>query len=158
MESQRVDVLTADGITLRGDFFQSGGQSTFITGEAAWEFISGAVKQAEASGTRLGNKLTIQSFNCLALTRPVGFMPHISQPAAHQAVAVEPLSGPVELKREVREQAGRNVEFNALEPDHIARAAEPSGCRDFGDQPEAAATRMRWARQLAAWHTHPGGM
>ena len=158
MESQRVDVLVADGITLRGDFFRPGGQSTFITGEAAREFISGAVKQSEASGTRLGNKLTIQSFNCLAHTRPAGFMPRISQPAAHLAVAVEPLSGPVELKREVHERAGRNVEFNVLGPDHMARAAEPPGCRDFGDHPEAAATRMRWARQLAAWHTHQGAM
>jgi hypothetical protein len=36
----------------------------------------------------------------------------------------------------------------------VARMAQ-----DFGDHPDAAATRMRWARQLAAWPqaSVPGG-
>ena len=31
--------------------------------------------------------------------------------------------------------------------------------QEFGDHPDAAATRMRWARQLAVWHraSVPGG-
>lgn len=93
------------------------GQRTVLAGEATWEFISGAVERSSAGGTSWENKIALQSFYYLARTTPGDFIARIRQPALHLAATVDPLSGPLELQREVHGRAGKNAEFAALEPD-----------------------------------------
>jgi hypothetical protein len=49
-------------------------ERTFLTGEAAWEFISGALERSNAAGTPWENKLTLQSFYYLSRTEPADFI------------------------------------------------------------------------------------
>jgi hypothetical protein len=96
------------------------GQRTFFAGEAAWEFISGAVERSGAAGTPWEDKITLQTFYYLARTTPGDFIARVRQPALHLAAAVDPLSGSLELQREVRGRAGKDAEFAGLEPGHIS--------------------------------------
>ena len=96
------------------------GQRAFLAGEAAREFIFGAMERSSAAGTPWENKITLQPFYYLARTTPADFITRIRQPALHLAAAVDPLSGPLKLQREVHSRAGKNAEFTVLEPDHIS--------------------------------------
>jgi uncharacterized protein len=97
------------------------GERTFLTGEDAWNFISGGLKRSEPAGTPWENKITLQSFYHLARAEPRDFIGRISpRPLLYLAAETDLISGPLELHKEVFGRTGENAEFKVLRPHHLA--------------------------------------
>lgn len=107
------------------------GERTFLSGEDAWNFISGGLKRSEPAGTPWENKITLQSFYYIAKAEPKDFISKIApRHLLYLAAEQDPLTGPLEGHKKVFEKAGENAEFEVLKPHHLATY--------FGDPFEAA--------------------
>ncbi len=97
------------------------GEQTFLTGEDAWNFISGGLKRSEAAGTPWENKMSLQSFYHIAKAEPRDFISRIApRPLLYLAAEQDPLSGPLEVHKEVFGKTGENAEFVVVKPHHLA--------------------------------------
>lgn len=97
------------------------GEPSFLAGEPPFEFITGALERSNAAGTPWENKLSLRSLYHLSKVEP---RDHISKiaPRALLYIAAEqdPLTGPLEMHREVFSHTGANAEFAVVKPDHLA--------------------------------------
>jgi hypothetical protein len=98
------------------------GVPTFISGEDAWKFISGALERSRAAGTPWENKITLQSFYQLARSEPQNFVQRLApRHVLHLAAEHDPLTAPLETHRKVFEAgANPNAQFAVVKPDHLA--------------------------------------
>jgi len=97
------------------------GERTFLTGEDAWNFISGGLKRSGPAGTPWENRITLQSFYHIARVEPRDFIGRIApRPLLYLAAEVDLISGPLKLHEEVFAKAGANAEFKVLRPHHLA--------------------------------------
>ena len=97
------------------------GERTLLTGEDAWNFISGGLERSGAAATPWENKITLQSFYHIAKAEPKDFIVKIaSRPLLYMAAEVDPLSGPLEVHKKVFGNAGENAEFVMVKPHHLA--------------------------------------
>jgi uncharacterized protein len=96
------------------------GERTFLTGEVAWKFISGAIKRSQAAGTPWENKLTLQSFYHLSRAEPRDYLPRIApEKLLYIAAAEDPITGPLETHRAIFATAQPGAEFAVVKPDHL---------------------------------------
>ncbi len=97
------------------------GEQTFLTGEDAWNFISGGLERSAAAGTPWENKMSLQSFYHIAKAEPRDFISKIApRPLLNLAAEQDPLTGPPEGHRKVFGNAGENAEFAIVKPHHLA--------------------------------------
>lgn len=97
------------------------GARTFLTGDDAWNFISGGLERSSQAGTPWENQITLQSFYHIAKAEPRDFIAKFSpRPLLYLAAEVDLISGPLEVQRAVFARAGENAEFAVLKPHHLA--------------------------------------
>lgn len=111
------------------------GEPSVLAGEAAYEFITGALQRSDAAETRWENKLSLHSLYHLAAAEPRAHIHKIvPRPLLYLAAEQDPLTAPLDEHRSVFAHTGENAEFAVVKPDHLATY--------FGDPFEASVTRQ----------------
>jgi uncharacterized protein len=93
---------------------------TFLHGEVAYDFISGAKRRSDAAGTPWENKMSLQSFYHIAKVEPRDHIYKISpRPLLYLAASTDAISGPFDMQKEVFARAGEPKEFVELHNHHV---------------------------------------
>jgi uncharacterized protein len=96
------------------------GERTFLTGEAVWNFISGALERSQATGTPWENKFTLQSFHHLSRVEPRLYVPNIvPEKLLYIAAAEDPITGSLEQHMAIFATAKLGAEFAVVQPHHL---------------------------------------
>jgi dienelactone hydrolase len=97
------------------------GERTFMTNEAAWRFIEGALEQSRAAGTPWENKMTLQTFHHLSKVEPRLYVPQIApEKLLYVAAEKDPLTGTLAEHRAAFATAQPGAEFVVVKPDHLS--------------------------------------
>jgi uncharacterized protein len=98
------------------------GEPSVLGGEAAYEFISGALVRSSAAKTPWENKLSLQSIYHLAAAEPRAHYHKIApRHVLYMAAEVDPLTAPLHEHRDVFDSGDKhNAQFAIVEPDHLA--------------------------------------
>ncbi|KUJ07701.1 alpha/beta-hydrolase [Mollisia scopiformis] len=111
-------------VTLWADSEANGmgeGPQRFLTGTAAYDFITTARLRSDRAGTPSENKLSLQSFYHIANIEPADYISKIAPRALlYLAATTDALTGPLETHKEVFSHAAEPKEFVILNNHHLA--------------------------------------
>jgi predicted acyl esterase len=92
-----------------------------LHGSVPWSFSKEARQLSDRAGTPWENRITLQSLYQISIVEPRDHIHKISpRPLLYLAATIDPLSGPLELQKEVVERAKEPKEFVQLQSDHLS--------------------------------------